>query len=159
MSTDTFAVTVTRDAAAWHIRRAKVAQRPADITEDLSQAVRNMRSEGPAFAIANIENDFFIVIRPVPGGTRLYISDALAATYDEIAQAVLDAMDADIPEVDSVDDADPWPLGDDDILADLGLSDQVLDIISGDPDAWPAEQIQQIAEEMGFDEELDALLG
>lgn len=156
MSASSFAVCLVRADNRWLASRFGLAA-PEKFVQAAAAHVAGLRSEGPALALAAIEDDFFVIIRPQPGGAKLYISDALAATYDDYAQAVLDAMDAEVPEVDNIDDADPWPDGDDDILTDLGLSDQVLDVIAGDADAWASEQFDQILEELGVDASLDAI--
>lgn len=156
MSTQSFGVCLVRANNQWQASRFSLAT-PEAFVDAAAAHVAGLRSEGPALALAVIEDDFFVIIRPQPGGAKLYISDALAATYDDYAQALLDALDAEIPEVDDIDEADPWPDGDEDILADLGLSDQVLDVIASDADAWASEQLDQILEELGVDASLDTI--
>lgn len=102
----------------------------------------------------SIEDDYFVLVRPTPQGVKLLISDATAATEDDFAAEILDELDADQPDPEDT----PYAEGDFDILADLGLSEQVMSIITDETDWWASEQLQRIAEELGFDDELEQAL-
>lgn len=146
-----FAVAVTYLDGAWHVRTF------ADDFEDPATAItaiRALRSPGPAFGLLCVEDDYFVLVRPGPQSTRFVISDAACALDDDFADAILEELDVDAPDVDEEDEDSVWPEGDMDILADLGLSAQVLEFIAEDADAWASEQIMWIAEELGFDTEL-----
>ncbi|MBC3186619.1 tRNA adenosine deaminase-associated protein [Corynebacterium sp. zg-331] len=146
---ESFAVTVTRVAGRWQVREYD------DDFETIATAVaavRALRSEGPAFALLCVEDDYFVIVRPTPQRVKLLLSDAVAAVEDDFAAAILDEMDAEIP-LDATED-DAWAEGDFGILADLGLSEQVLGVIADDDEAWPSEQLVRIAEELDFDSEL-----
>ncbi|KQB84555.1 tRNA adenosine deaminase-associated protein [Corynebacterium oculi] len=149
---ESFAVTVTRVAGQWQVREYD------DDFETIAtavSAVRALRSEGPAFALLCVEDDYFVIVRPTPQRVKLLLSDAVAATEDDFAASILDEMDAEIPYDAAEDDA--WADGDFDILADLGLSEQVMGVIADDDEAWASEQLIRIAEELDFDSEfLDA---
>lgn len=148
-----FAVTVTRSDGEWQVRAFDPDFGRLDPAFD---ALRALRSEGPAFAILCVDDDYFIIVRPAPTRTQILLSDCTAAVEDDIAADALDELGIDIPDLDEdeLDETDPWPDGDFDILSDLGLSEQVLGLIADDLDAWASEQIVRIAEELGFDEEL-----
>ncbi|MDK8450473.1 tRNA adenosine deaminase-associated protein [Corynebacterium mastitidis] len=146
---ESFAVTVTRTGGQWQVREYD------DELETISTAVaavRALRSEGPAFALLCVEDDYFVIVRPTPQRVQLLISDAVAAVDDDLAASVLDELDAEIPYDAAEDDA--WADGDFDILADLGLSEQVMGVIADDDEAWASEQLIRIAEELDFDSEL-----
>ena len=53
---------------------------------------------------------------------------------------------------------DAWADGDFDILADLGLSEEQMSILLDD-DADPADLALAIADELGFGDELDDVVG
>jgi putative tRNA adenosine deaminase-associated protein len=97
-----------------------------------------------------------VIVRPAPAGTRLFLSDATAALDYDIAQEVLEKLDADI-SLDDLDDEDPFEEGDLGVLSDVGLSEGVLSIIL-DTDDYADEQLVRIAQEMGFGDELTAVL-
>lgn len=146
-----FAVTVTSLNGKW-----KVAEFD-DHFEDISTAVtavRSLRAEGPAFAMLCVEDDYFILVRPTPGRVKLLVSDATAATEDDFAASALELINAEFPD----EDDDSYAEGDFDLLEDLGLSEQVLSVIADDDEAWASEQLQQIADELGFGDELADLI-
>ncbi len=154
---DGYAVTVERTGGAWRVREFD------DDFSDLSTsitAVRNLRAEGPAFALLNVEEDYLVIVRPGPSQTRVLISDATMAVDDDFAADFLDEAGAEIPDIDpdELDNVDAWADGDFDILADLGLSEEQMSILLDD-DADPADLAQAIADELGFGDELDDVVG
>lgn len=154
---DGYAVTVERTGGAWRVREFD------DDFSDLSTsitAVRNLRAEGPAFALLNVEEDYLVIVRPGPSQTRLLISDATMAVDDDFAADILDEAGAEIPDIDpdELDNVDAWADGDFDILADLGLSEEQMSILLDD-DADPADLALAIADELGFGDELDDVVG
>lgn len=140
-----FAVTATRENGKWKV--TEYDDRFRNI-KDAVQAVRSLRAEGPAFAMLCVEDDYFIIVRPTPGRVKLLLSDATAAIDDDFAESALDLINAE------AEDGEPYAEGDFDLLEDLGLSEQVLTVIADDTDAWASEQLQQIADELGFGDEL-----
>lgn len=153
-----FAVTVARVGASWEVR---TFQDDYSSTSTAVAAVRNLRAEEAAFALLSVEDDYFVIVRPTPQGVRYVLSDATAAVEDDFAADILDEMDVEIPDIDpeELDGIEPWAEGDFDILADLGLSEEVLLVICGETDWWASEQLQRIAEELGFEEELARAVG
>ena len=154
---DGYAVTVERTGGAWQVREFE------DDFSDLSTsitAVRNLRAEGPAFALLNVEEDYLVIVRPGPSQTRVLISDATMAVDDDFAADILDEAGAEIPDIDpdELDNVDAWADGDFDILADLGLSEEQMSILLDD-DADPADLALAIADELGFGDELDDVVG
>lgn len=155
---DSFAVTVTLTDGAWHVRSF---DDDFDSLQTSIRAVRGLRSEGPALALLCVENDYFVIVRPTPNGVRILLSDATAAIEDDFAAAALEEINAEIPDLDpdELDQIDPWADGDFDILVDLGLSEEVLGVISDDDEAWASEQLLRIANELGFADELARTAG
>ena len=98
-----------------------------------------------------------MIVRPAPAGTRLLLSDATAALDYDIAAEVLEMLDSDIDE-DDLDDSDPFEEGDLGVLSDLGLPAGVLGVILDENDLYADEQVGRIAREMGFADELSAVL-
>ena len=151
-----FAVTATRVDGQWMVRA---------FDDDFSslqtsvRAVLELRSEGPAFALLCVDDDYFVIVRPTPNGLQALLSDATMAVDDDFAAEIFDELDAEIPDLDELDDVDGWPDGDFELLADIGLSEEVLGVIADDEDLWPSQQLLRIAEELGFDEELADVAG
>ena len=119
--------------------------------------LRELRSAGAVFGLLDIDDEFFLIIRPAPSGTRLLLSDATAALDYDIAAEALEKLDADIAAED-LEDTDPFEEGDLGVLADVGLSDAVLGVILAETDLYADEQLGRIAREMGFAEEFSAVL-
>ena len=85
------------------------------------------------------------------------MSDATAALDYDIAAEVLEKLDNDISAED-LDDADPFEEGDLGLLSDIGLPEAVLGVILDETDLYADEQLGRIAREMGFADELSAVL-
>ncbi|UZF56192.1 tRNA adenosine deaminase-associated protein [Gordonia polyisoprenivorans] len=153
-----FAVAVVREDAAWKVTALK-----PDALTDLDAAerqLRDLRSAGAVFGLLDVDEEFFIVIRPAPGGARMLLSDATAGIDYDVAADVLNALNVDVPDIDpdELDDVDPWEEGDLGILSDLGLPDAVMGVIVGDTDLYADEQIGMIAARLGFADELSRVL-
>ncbi|MFE9327159.1 tRNA adenosine deaminase-associated protein [Nocardia sp. CA-135953] len=153
-----FAVAVVREEGQW--RCSPLSQ--AALT-DLSAAeteLKALRSSGAVFGLLDIDDEFFIVLRPAPSGTRMLVSDATAAIDYDIAADVLEALNIEIPDIDpdELDDIEPWEEGDLGVLADLGLPEPVLSVILAETDLYPDEQLGMIAQRLGFANELTAVL-
>ena len=152
---DGFGVAVVREDGKWRC----TPMRPAALTS-LAAAeteLRELRSAGAVFGLLDVDDEFFVIVRPAPAGTRLLLSDATAALDYDIAAEVLEMLDADIGP-DDLDDADPFEEGDLGLLADVGLPEAVLGVIISELDLYADEQLGRIAREMGFAEELSAVL-
>jgi putative tRNA adenosine deaminase-associated protein len=150
-----FAVAVVREDGRW-----RCTQLPSEVLLDLDSAItalRDVRSTGAVFGLLDIDDEFFVVIRPTPGGVRLLLSDAVAALDYDIAADVLDLLRVDVP--DEEEDADPWPEGDLALLADVGLPEPELSVIIDEVDLYPDEQLEMIASRCGFLAEFVAAVG
>lgn len=150
-----FGVAVVREDGKWRctpMRKAALNSLAAAETE-----LRELRSAGAVFGLLDIDEEFFVIVRPAPAGTRLLLSDATAALDYDLAAEVLDKLDSDIDD-DDLEDADPFEEGDLGLLSDVGLPEGVLGVIVADDEMEIDEQIAAIAERMGFDNELSAVL-
>ncbi|WP_072802802.1 tRNA adenosine deaminase-associated protein [Rhodococcoides yunnanense] len=153
-----FGVAVVHEDGKW-----KVTSLSPESLGSLSAAeteLREMRSSGAIFGLLDVDDEFFVILRPAPSGTRLLISDATAAIDYDIAAEVLEALNIEIPDIDpdELDDIEPWEEGDLSLLADLGLPEPVLGIIVAETDLYPDEQLGSIAQRLGFPDELSAVL-
>ena len=104
-----------------------------------------------------MEDEYFVIVRPTPSGVKLMLSDASMAAVDDFAAVILEELDIEIPEIDEdeFENTEGWPEGDFDILADLGVSEQVLCVIADETEWWASEQLQRLAEELGFEQEFN----
>jgi len=150
---DGFAVAVVREEGRWTCS----AMEPAALTS-LAAAVtelKELRSSGAAFGLLDVDEEFFLLVRPSPRGVSLVLSDVTASLDYEIAAEALDALNVEVPDID-LDDTEPWPEGNLALLEDVGLPAAVLAIIVGESDLFPEEQLTMIAERCGFADQLAA---
>ena len=153
-----FGIAVVREEGKWSCSPLTAAALNSLRTAETE--LRELRSSGAVFGLLDVDDEFFVVLRPAPSGTRLLISDATAALDYDIAADVLDAINVEIPDLDpdDLDDVEPWEEGDLGVLSDLGLPEPVLGVIVAETDLYPDEQLGMIAQRMGFADELSAAL-
>lgn len=150
---DGFAVSVVREDGRWRCARmdeVALGELDAAITE-----LRQIRTTGAKFGMLAVDDEFFVLLRPTPGGVALLLSDAAAALDYDVAADVLDLLRVDPPDED---DDEVWPEGDLAILADLGLPAAELQVIIDEVDLYPDEQLQMVAQRCGFADEFAALV-
>ena len=146
-----WAVAVTREEGHWRavaMDRGSLADLDSAIT-----ALRGLRSTGAVLGLLDVDDEFFVLVRPTPGGVSLLLSDAAAALDYDVAADVLDLLRLEVPDEDDVDD-DPWPEGDLGMLADLGVPADELAVLVDEIDLYPDEQLTAIARRCGFADEL-----
>ncbi len=112
-----FAVAVTREEGRWKCRALTSAALTSLATAETE--LRELRSSGAVFGLLNVDDEFFVIVRPAPAGTQLLLSDATMAVDYDIAADVLDALNVEIPDIDpdELDEVEPWEEGDLAILA------------------------------------------
>lgn len=154
-----YAVAVLRGEDGWDVR--ELGDGALESLADATAEMRRIRAERASFALLNIDDDYFIVLRPVPGAVHVLLSDATASITDDIAADVMDEIDEDIPDLDEdeLDNVDSWPEGDLAILADIGVPEEVMAVICEDQALWASEQLHAIACELGFEEMLSEVTG
>lgn len=152
---DGFAAAVVREDGAWTC--SLLAEELLEDLDGLITALRRVAATGAVFGLVAVDDEFFVIVRPIPGGASLLLSDATAALDYDIAADVLDLLHIDTPDEDEVDD-EPWPEGDLSLLNDLGLPEQELQLIVGEEDLYPDEQLALVAQRCGFGEQFAALL-
>ena len=157
--TDAYAVVAYREEGAW-----QVGALPEVLTGDLDgliAAVRQQPGENGAFALVDVADEFFVVVRVQLGRVRLLLSDVTASAEWDLAEQVLEHLDLDVPEDDELDEV--WPAGDLDVFDDLGLDAMELGAILADLDAYADEMLSALTRRLGFGERyervVDALSG
>lgn len=152
---DGFGVAVVQEEGKW--RCSPMDPKALTSLSAAETELRELRSAGAVFGLLDVDDEFFLIVRPAPSGTRLLLSDATAALDYDIATEALESLAVDIPTED-LEDSDPFDAGDVGVLADVGLSEAVLGVILDDTDLYPDEQLSRIAREMGFADQLSAVL-
>lgn len=148
-----FAVAVVREDGKWRC----TAMDPAVLGEldEAITALRAVRSTGAVFGLLGVDDQFFLLLRPSPKGMSIMLSDAAAALDYDIAADALDLLRVEPP---SEDDDEIYPEGALDILADIGLPAAEMQVIVGEVDLYPDEQLQMIAQRCGFADEFAKLM-
>ena len=75
------------------------SSRPSALIDlaDAERQLKALRATSALFGLLNVDDEFFIIIRPAPGGSQLLLSDATAAVDYDIAVDVLDALNLEVP--------------------------------------------------------------
>ena len=152
----TWAVVVYQADGAW-----QVGQLPPAVGEDLGDVVAAVRGQvSGAFALVDVADEFFVVVRSSGSGLSFLLSDVTAAAEWELAAQVLDELDLDVPGDDELDEV--WPVGDLGVFDDYGLDEMELGAILSDVDAYADEMLSTLARRLGFadayERAVDALL-
>ena len=148
----------TQDFAieAWHEDgRWSIASLPdPDDLAHIIDRLKKQQTNGGAVALITIDDEFFLAIRVLGTHVKFFISDISCAIDYEVAAEFLELADLDQPE----EDDEPLPAGDLDIFSDLGLHSMELSTLCDDADLFPDEQIEAIANRLGFSDQLTELL-
>ncbi|WP_332643581.1 tRNA adenosine deaminase-associated protein [Aeromicrobium sp.] len=148
-----FAVAAYRDEGEW-----QVVELHATIGEDvdeLSEALTRFPSEVGVLGLVSMNDDFFVILRRSGVQVRALLSDVTAVTDWPLAGGVADLLDLPDPE----DPDDPQPVGDLDIISDLGMPGLELSVLCDDDDLFPEDILRDVADRLGFGDKLDAIIG
>lgn len=143
---EAYAVIAYRDQGRWQVEVL-----PGAVTDDLDAliaAVRQQPEENDAFALVDVADEFFVVVRVQQGHVRLLLSDVTAAVAWDLAVQVLEHLDLDVPADDELDEV--WPAGDLGIFADMGLDEMEMGALLSDDDAYADEMLTLLARRLGF---------
>ena len=142
-----FAVAAIREDGRWRcslLDPEALVDLDAAITE-----LRELHSTGFVLGLLDVDDEFFVLLRPIPGGISLMVSDAAAALDYDVAADALDLLRVELPPDDDALD-EPWPEGDLAILADQGLPADELEVLAAELELYPDEQLTAIARRCGF---------
>lgn len=117
----------------------------ANDLDELIMQLRRLPGDAGAVAMVSIDHQFFVIVRVRGRNVQVFLSDGIEANDWPIARDVADFLGEDIPDVD--DDADP--MGDFDLLSDVGLSEFDLEAIA-DLDEDSDEQLSIVARRINF---------
>jgi putative tRNA adenosine deaminase-associated protein len=146
MTADGFAIAAFRDGPRW-----RAEPLPPAVLSDLGtllQALRAQPPEGGPFVLACVDDEFFLVARQEGPRIALLLSDMTAAVEYSLAEQALARLGEDPPDDDELDEV--WPVGDLELFTDLGLSEDEMQQILDDLDAYPDEMLETITERIGL---------
>ncbi len=151
---DAYAVLVFRQDGQWQLTVL-----PDAVTDDLQAliaAVGQQPGENGAFALVNVADEFFVVVRVQMGRVRLLLSDVTAAVAWDLAVQVVEHLDLEAPGEDDLEDI--WPVGDLGVFDDLGLDEMEMGAILSDLDAYADEMLSALARRLGFSEAFERVV-
>lgn len=153
-----YAVAVAREENNWTV--IPLDNQALTSLSVAERQIREIRSQGAVFGLLDVDDEFFIIVRPGPARTRIFLSDATAAIDYDIAAQALEKINVEIPDLtdEEFEDTEPWAEGDFAILMDLGLPEDVLTVIVDQYDLFSDEQLDLIAQQLGFLELLEKSL-
>ena len=148
--TQDFAIEAWHEDGRWSVSSLPD---PDDLTHIIDR-LKKQQTNGGAVALIAIDDEFFLAVRVLGLHVKYFISDVTCALDYEVAAEFLDIAELDQPE----EDDEPLPTGDLDIFSDLGMQSMELSTLCDDADLFPDEQLEAIANRLGFSDQLSELL-
>ena len=141
---------------AWHEDGRWTTSGIAD-TRDIGVIIDSLKAQqtnGGAIAMIAIEDEFVIIARALGDQMQMMISDVTYALDYEVAAELIEVLDLEFPE----EEDESQPGGDLDLLNDLGVSEMELLSILDDTELYPDEQLEAIANRLGFGEQFNQVI-
>ena len=126
-------------------------------TRDIGSIIESIKAQqtnGGAIALIAIEDEFVIIARALGDQMQMMISDVTYALDYEVAAELIEVLDLEFPE----EEDESQPAGDLDLLNDLGVSEMELLSILDDTELYPDEQLEAIANRLGFGEQFNQVI-
>ena len=141
---------------AWH-EDGRWSANPLTSTRDIGSIIDSLKAQqtnGGAIALIAIEDEFVIIARALGDQMQMMISDVTYALDYEVAAELIEVLDLEFPE----EEDESQPGGDLDLLNDLGVSEMELLSILDDTELYPDEQLEAIANRLGFGEQFNKVI-
>jgi putative tRNA adenosine deaminase-associated protein len=125
-----------------------------DLANDLEELIvqlRRLPGDAGSLGFVSLVEEVFVIVRVRGQHVQVLLSDGSAATDWPIARDVADLLGAD------VDEDDDEPLGDLQILADLGLSEFDLGVITDNLDLSSDQMLIEIADKININPQFRVL--
>ena len=126
-------------------------------TRDIGSVIDSLKAQqtnGGAIALIAIEDEFVIIVRMLGDQMQMMISDVTYALDYEVAAELIEVLDLEFPE----EEDESQPGGDLDLLNDLGVSQMELLTILDDPELYPDEQLEALANRLGFGDQFNQVI-
>ena len=141
---------------AWH-EDGRWSVNSLTSTRDIGSIIDSIKAQqtnGGAIALIAIEDEFVIIARALGDQMQMMISDVTYALDYEVAAELIEILDLEFPE----EEDESQPGGDLDLLNDLGVSEMELLSILDDTELYPDEQLEAIANRLGFGEQFNQVI-
>ena len=121
--------------------------------DELVEGLRRFPGDSGTLGMIAVDEDFWLLVRVVPTGVRVLLSDVTAADDWLLARQAVDALAV------MIDDDELGHAGDLHLLDDLGVESDVIADLIGDDELLPDEALSEIADELGFGDVFDEVAG
>jgi putative tRNA adenosine deaminase-associated protein len=153
-----FAAALVRTGGAWIARDLDLGE--VEDLEELTEALRDLDGDGLALLLLEQDDEWLGVVR-VEGDAdpRVFLSDRRAIQASEVAALIWEEEVDEPADLDEDEGTRPVaePVGDGDLLADLGTPQEVLLELCAHEGLLPADVLSAVGERAGFLEVLDEL--
>ena len=165
-----FASAVIRGSAGWSVAEVDLSG-VADV-EEVADRLRDVDAEAPVALLFVESDDAYLAILRLDDGEdlRIFGSDAAFAEESRLGKLLLGDIEVPVPEIDEViavaDDVDDdhppvdpdvAPVGDPDLLADLGFPAPALLALVAREGLLPADITVEVCQAIGCGEAVDSL--
>lgn len=123
-----------------------------EMANDLDEMINHLRrlpADAGAIGMLSLVEEVFVMVRVRGAMVQVFLSDGTAAYDWPIARDILDYLGIDDPP-EGDDDDDVVPVGDSEILRDLGVGDFDLEQLAEDFDISSDEALLQLADRIGM---------
>ncbi|HST66616.1 MAG TPA: tRNA adenosine deaminase-associated protein [Mycobacteriales bacterium] len=158
-----FAAALARTPGGWTAEELDL-DGVSDVDE-VADRVRDVDGDAETALLFVEEDDEYVAILRIDAGSdepRVFVSDGLAAESYPVAGIFTGAVEDELPVPDDDEDAPPpdsEPVGDADLLADLGTPRRDLIALVTHERTLPADVISEVCERAGCLDELETLRG
>jgi putative tRNA adenosine deaminase-associated protein len=128
----------------------------ADDLDVLTHALRQFPGDIGAIGLLSFSEDFFVIVRVTGAKVSVLLSDVTATFDSPFAGQILEHLGLPMPDGDDEDDIEP--VGDLELLKDLGVSPLLMAELCDDLDLYPDDVFGRLAEHLGFTEQYDAAM-
>lgn len=146
-----FVVAAYRDGGEWNA--IELAPHFGEDLDGFLEALLRFPSEVGVIGMASVNDDFFVIVRRSGTHIRALLSDATAIRDWTLASEVSDL----VRRTDLGDE--PVPMGDLELLEDLGMSSVELSLLCEDDDLFPDDVLMDVATRIGFGDQLAEIVG
>ncbi|MDR1851825.1 MAG: tRNA adenosine deaminase-associated protein [Propionibacteriaceae bacterium] len=124
-----------------------------DLEEFITQ-LRRIPGDAGALGMISIDSSVFVLARVRGKMVQLLLNDIFAAFDWPIARDVLDYLEEDLPD----EDEDTAPIGDLDILSDVGVSEFDMEALASDYEEDSLVLLGNLAKRIGFGPQFNKLV-
>lgn len=123
-----------------------------EMANDLDEMINHLRrlpGDAGAIGMLSLVEEIFVIVRVRGAIVQVFLSDGAAAYDWPIARDILDYLGIDEPP-EGEDEDDIEPVGDSEILRDLGVGDFDLEQLAEDIETSSDEALLQLADRIGM---------